>query len=54
MSLLTKHLFRTKDTLQHFRARAYARGWGGWGQPPLKNFITCAKEIYCFRILFAC
>ena len=30
-----------------------------WVNPPLslifyENFITCAKEINCFRILFAC
>jgi len=35
-------------------------GWGGWGyNPPFslifyEKFITCAKEIHCFRILFAC
>jgi len=37
--------------------RAYARGVGV--NPPfrlicIKNFITCEKEINCFRILFAC
>jgi len=39
------------------RTRAYARGVGV--KTPLElhilqNFITCAKEINCFRILFAC
>jgi len=41
-----------------FRARAYARG-GVEVNPPFslifyEKFITCAKEINCFRILFAC
>jgi len=35
------------------------QGGGGVKTPPLEldilqNFITCAKEINCFRILFAC
>ena len=38
--------------------RAYARGVGGVNPPfsliCYKNFITCEKEINCFRILFAC
>ena len=39
------------------RPRAYARGVGV--TPPFslifyEKFITCAKEINCFRILFAC
>ena len=41
----------------HWQSRAYARGVGV--KKPLslifyKNVITCAKEINCFRILFAC
>ena len=40
-----------------YSARACARG--RWGYSPLslifyENCITCAKEINCFRILFAC
>ena len=38
-----------------FRPRAYARGGWGWGSLIFyEKFITCAKEINCFRILFAC
>jgi len=42
----------------HRGSRAYARE--GFGVEPFlnfifyENFITCAKEINCFRILFAC
>ena len=46
-----------KTSLLH-RPRAYARGGLGLTPPLdldiLQNFITCAKEINCFRILFAC
>jgi len=42
-----------------FVPRAYARGGRLGLNHPLslicnKNFITCTKEINCFRILFAC
>jgi len=39
-------------------ARAYARGGLGLNLPLslifYEDFITCTKEINCFRILFAC
>jgi len=40
-------------------SKAYARGVGGFGvkKKPLtfyKNFITCVKEINCFRIGYFC
>ena len=48
-----------KFTLSSPIARAYAREVGVGVKTPLEldilqNFITCAKEINCFRILFAC
>jgi len=43
------------------RSKGVRKGVGGVGAetPPLRlifyeNFITCAKEIKCFRILFVC
>jgi len=41
-----------------FNSRAYAR-WEFGVNPPLslifyENFVTCAKEINCFRTLLAC
>jgi len=38
------------------QARAYARGFGvnPLEFDMLQNFITCSKEINCFRMLFAC
>ena len=44
--------------LRYLLTRAYARG--GLGLTPsfslifYEKFITCAKEINCFRILFTC
>jgi len=46
------------DRQIYLATRAYAREIGVEILPLnlicYKNFITCAKEINCFRILFAC
>jgi len=53
-----KYILKITAEFGNAVSRAYARG--GLGLKPLleldilQNFITCAKEINCFRILFAC
>ena len=47
------------NVIRMLKARAYARGVGVGVKKTLEfdilqNFITCAKEMNCFRILFAC
>jgi len=53
----------SKHSLNHVSAIQQGRTQGVRGvelNPPTlslifyENFITCAKEIICFRILFAC
>jgi len=44
---------------QQVNTKGVRKGFFGVNPPPLslifyKIFITCAKEIKCFRILFAC
>jgi len=57
---VTRRIFSTQICfLVDLCARAYARGGVGVKNPPFslifyEKFITCAKEIDCFRILFAC
>jgi len=57
MPLPCLHLPTSMCILFYTQGRTQGVGFGV--NPPLslifyKNFITCTKEIKCFRILFAC